>query len=859
MSNPQPQKSGAAKRKEKQERDKKEGRGAQTLYNVGFVKTPAPASATAASTAAAEDSSPTVSDSSGPAESATNLVHESETEKMSSGESGVTVTDHAGDVGSLKNTTPSQAEITQFVQCGPPKHPALFPLDVHNRNFPTSLLHCTLPNKEVVKRDWLVWSESRHALFCFPCRLYSTQPASTRSSFASTSGYSTEMKWQKLYIRIPEHQTSNGHKECYLTLRCYEKFLGRGCAIFQNIEKHIDSEREVWRQILRRMLDVTFFLGERGLAFRGDSQRIGDSNNGNFLGILELLSRYDPILEKHLHRVQEAQQSGHRLQVHYLSGDTQNEFIAVCAKQIRSVILQQREEAKYYSVIVDATPDAAHVEQTTFIVRYMHHDAEVNKYEVQERFLEFVDCHQKTGSAIVDLITSTLEQKHSIPISDCRGQGYDNGSNMSGAYSGAQAHLLAVNPLAKFSPCACHSLNLCGVHAAECCPEVITYFGIVQQLYNLFSSSPQRWLILKEAIGCSLHSTSATRWSARVDSVRPIIKHLHQLTAALALLGDLNLTPETRAVVRGVVHYVKTFECLMLGSIWLKVLVAIDNRNRVLQARNMTIDVAVRNLESLLEELANLRENWDAILSEVTAVAIEMGVDPKFTEVRVRKRKRFHDEIDDAMPGASSESEQVRAADDASNLFKCNIFYALMDAVMMNLTTRFQALKSLNATFGFLWNYVNLTNEQLMVDCTAFVNEYKEDVTSDLCDEVKHLKSIHSANLVQQDTADSNHSTRALQPLDLLNKLCELNLKSLFPNCCVALRIFCTLPVTVAEGERSFSNLARIKNCLRSTMCQDRLTDLGTLAIESEFGRKMNFSSIIDSFADKKARKAMLQ
>jgi hypothetical protein len=132
---------------------------------------------------------------------------------------------------------------------------------------------------------------------------------------------------------------------------------------------------------------------------------------------------------------------------------------------------------------------------------------------------------------------------------------------------------------------------------------------------------------------------------------------------------------------------------------------------------------------------------------------------------------------------------------------------------------------------------------------------YKDDVTSDLCDEMKHLKFIHSANLVQQDAAESTH---ALKPLELLNKLCELNLKSLFPNCCVALRIFCTIPVTVAEGERSFSSLARIKNCLRSTMCQDRLTDLGTLAIESDLGRKTNFSSIIDTFAQKKARKAML-
>jgi hypothetical protein len=48
MSNPQKQKSGAMKRKEKQEKDEKERRGVQTLYNVGFVKTPAPLSAAAA-------------------------------------------------------------------------------------------------------------------------------------------------------------------------------------------------------------------------------------------------------------------------------------------------------------------------------------------------------------------------------------------------------------------------------------------------------------------------------------------------------------------------------------------------------------------------------------------------------------------------------------------------------------------------------------------------------------------------------------------------------------------------------------------------------------------------------------------
>ena len=74
-----------------------------------------------------------------------------------------------------------------------------------------------------------------------------------------------------------------------------------------------------------------------------------------------------------------------------------------------------------------------------------------------------------------------------------------------------------------------------------------------------------------------------------------------------------------------------------------------------------------------------------------------------------------------------------------------------------------------------------------------------------------------------------------------------------FPNCCVALRIYCTLPVTVAEAERSFSVLKGIKNYLRSTMCQMRLT---SLAVESELAKQLDFNEIIETFANKKARKA---
>ena len=57
----------------------------------------------------------------------------------------------------------------------------------------------------------------------------------------------------------------------------------------------------------------------------------------------------------------------------------------------------------------------------------------------------------------------------------------------------------------------------------------------------------------------------------------------------------------------------------------------------------------------------------------------------------------------------------------------------------------------------------------------------------------------------------------------------------------------------------SFSKLKLIKNYLHSTMGQDRLTDLGSLAIEADFGQKLNpVDIIIDYFAQQKAEKVRL-
>ena len=44
------------------------------------------------------------------------------------------------------------------------------------------------------------------------------------------------------------------------------------------------------------------FLSSRGLAFRGSSDLVGSSQNGNFLGFLELLAEYDTFLAEHIQK-----------------------------------------------------------------------------------------------------------------------------------------------------------------------------------------------------------------------------------------------------------------------------------------------------------------------------------------------------------------------------------------------------------------------------------------------------------------------------------------------------------------------------------------------------------------------------
>lgn len=198
---------------------------------------------------------------------------------------------------------------------------------------------------------------------------------------------------------------------------------------------------------------------------------------------VELIAQFDPFLSKH---IAQYGNSG-RGKVSYLSSTTYYEVVHITKNKIMKTIIDEVKNAKYFSIVVDSTPDISYNDQLFLIYRYVLNGTPV------ERFIQFIPNIGHKSKEIADTVLKTIHE-HGLDIKNCRGQSYDNASNMSGKYSGLQARIKEVSPLAEYAPSSAHSLNLIGECAADSSPESTAFFCLMQNIYVFFSSSTNRWM-----------------------------------------------------------------------------------------------------------------------------------------------------------------------------------------------------------------------------------------------------------------------------------------------------------------------------------------------------------------------------
>ena len=153
---------------------------------------------------------------------------------------------------------------------------------------------------------------------------------------------------------------------------------------------------------------------------RGGNEVFGSPQNGNFLGLLELLAQFDDFLADYICR---SGNSGRGVPS-YLFSTICNEFVQLMPKEVTIKIANEVEKVKYYGITVESTPDVTHVDQLTFIIRYVQDDG-----AIVERFLKFVNSNgQHDAESITNHILHTRTE-YDINLDNCRGQSYDNASN----------------------------------------------------------------------------------------------------------------------------------------------------------------------------------------------------------------------------------------------------------------------------------------------------------------------------------------------------------------------------------------------------------------------------------------------
>ncbi|KAL6279096.1 hypothetical protein ACE6H2_015977 [Prunus campanulata] len=172
-----------------------------------------------------------------------------------------------------------------------------FAVDGLSRHFSYSYYTRKLSNGEGQDRKWLVYSKDLDKVYCFCCKLFKSVKI---RSLSKNEGLND---WKCLSERLKQHETSSEHINNMRTWIDMQIRLKKNETIDKELQVQIKKEKEHWKLVLVRIISVVRCLAKRNLAFHGENEKIYQDNNGKFLGLLELITKCDLVLQEHFRRI----------------------------------------------------------------------------------------------------------------------------------------------------------------------------------------------------------------------------------------------------------------------------------------------------------------------------------------------------------------------------------------------------------------------------------------------------------------------------------------------------------------------------------------------------------------------------
>ena len=420
-------------------------------------------------------------------------------------------------------------------------------------------------------------------------------------------------------------------------------------------------------------------------------------------------------------------------------------------------------------------------------------------------------------------------------------QSYDFAAAMSGEFNGAQKNLSElVGHEISYIPCQAHRCKTVIEYSCNNASVIVReMFEILQALYVFFTSSTKRFQPLKYQIAkvencLMLRSLSKTRWSAMAESIQAVWTSFEVI---LDVLHTVTNKADVKTKTQALGLKKKMFSLDFVVALMFMKNIAHKPKSLVVQLQSVELNIldATGLVHGTLSILQKLRDDDKMIDDQIEASVIfarniEFDAEADFNRHhRPRKAPRS---VDEQAETATVFSLQA---------YYRNQFREVLDVLTSRMKEHLvQCQKSLLPFLKCLkppidgseiYSAVSLLPPSQLPDPLAMEAELQvlaELLPSDIDKDYNKVVEVSEANKLS---------------LPLANLI---------------IRFMLTAPVTVASNERSFSQLKFVKNKLRTSMSDVRLTDLMLLACKRDLTDNLSLEKVAREWSLLKKRRVAI-
>ena len=132
------------------------------------------------------------------------------------------------------------------------------------------------------------------------------------------------------------HEKSEGHVNAMFAWGEHKKAILTDSSILDALNEAYNKKVQENRKYIKTVAEVLLLTATQNIAQRGHRETEGADNRGNFLEILEMIAKHDPVVQKKIKGKQNAK---------YTSSVIQNEILECLANMVRDEIIREVKES----------------------------------------------------------------------------------------------------------------------------------------------------------------------------------------------------------------------------------------------------------------------------------------------------------------------------------------------------------------------------------------------------------------------------------------------------------------------------------------------------------------------------------